>query len=130
MWHFLFFKEERAMENQMYEQSERRDYWLGHIRGWSESGLSQTKYCETKDISYHSFQYWRKRLSRDKEQAAGSLVSVVDLGRMIELRDKMNMGHGPTPSGVTIHCGPFRVSLDEQFNVEVLCRALGALRMV
>ena len=118
------------MENLEHDQGDRRAYWLGHMKGWSESGLSQYRYCEHQGISYHSFQHWRKRLSRDKKPTSGALVSVVDLGRVVDLSDKMNMGHGSTPSGVAIHCGPFRVSLDEQFSAEVLCRALGALRMV
>jgi len=80
------------MDNRDQEGGNRAAYWLGQMQGWLDSGLSQANYYEARGISYHSFQYWRRRLSRDKEQAEGSLLSVVDLGRVIDLSDQMKAG--------------------------------------
>lgn len=42
---------------------EREEYWRGIIEGWTESDLSQRRFCEATRISYSTFCYWRRRLS-------------------------------------------------------------------
>ena len=44
------------------ENQEKRRHWKEHIDAWSSSGKTQTAYCREHDLSFHRFQYWKKRL--------------------------------------------------------------------
>lgn len=37
-------------------------YWQEHQKKWSQSGLTQPRYCEHAGISYSAFCYWRQRI--------------------------------------------------------------------
>lgn len=37
-------------------------YWQEHQKKWSQSGLTQPRYCEHAGISYSTFCYWRQRI--------------------------------------------------------------------
>jgi hypothetical protein len=39
-------------------------YWQQHIDQWKSSGQSQVKFCQTNDLSYHRFVYWRRKFER------------------------------------------------------------------
>ena len=48
------------------------------LRNWEESGLSRSAFCRNKNLSYHRFIYWQRRLSANDEQHAGFIpVEVV-----------------------------------------------------
>ena len=36
-------------------------YWKEHVEAWKCSGVSQNKFCEKHDLSYHRFVYWRRK---------------------------------------------------------------------
>lgn len=40
----------------------RHDQWLQHISDWQQSGLSQAAFCQSQQLSYHQFIYWRQKL--------------------------------------------------------------------
>jgi hypothetical protein len=42
---------------------DREEYWRGIMEDWSESVLSQRRFCQASRISYSSFCYWRRRLA-------------------------------------------------------------------
>ena len=37
--------------------------WRQYIEDWRNSGLSQQAFCRDRDLSYHKFHYWRKKLA-------------------------------------------------------------------
>jgi hypothetical protein len=37
--------------------------WRQHIEDWRNSGLSQHAFCRDRELSYHKFHYWRKKLT-------------------------------------------------------------------
>jgi hypothetical protein len=37
--------------------------WRQHIEEWRNSGLSQQAFCRDRNLSYHQFHYWRKKLA-------------------------------------------------------------------
>jgi hypothetical protein len=37
--------------------------WRQHIEDWRNSGLSQQAFCRDRNLSYHKFHYWRKKLA-------------------------------------------------------------------
>ena len=48
------------------------------LRHWEESGLSRSAYCRNKNLSYHRFIYWQRRLSVSSDSKEGFLpVEVV-----------------------------------------------------
>ena len=47
----------------------RRTYWQGQMERWQQSGKSQQAYCREHDLSYFRFQYWRRKLREDEQQA-------------------------------------------------------------
>lgn len=38
------------------------EFYLGHVQNWQQSGMSQEKYCQSVNISYSTFVYWRAKL--------------------------------------------------------------------
>jgi hypothetical protein len=36
-------------------------YWLQHTEAWQSSGKTQQAYCETNELSYHRFGFWRRK---------------------------------------------------------------------
>lgn len=36
-------------------------YWQQQIDQWKTSGQSQAKFCQTHDLLYHRFVYWRRK---------------------------------------------------------------------
>ena len=39
-------------------------YWQQQIGLWKSSGQSQAKFCQTNDLLYHRFGYWRRKFER------------------------------------------------------------------
>ncbi|MGD8914181.1 MAG: hypothetical protein PVJ68_15775 [Candidatus Thiodiazotropha sp.] len=37
--------------------------WRQHIEDWRNSGLTQQAFCRDRNLSYHKFHYWRKKLA-------------------------------------------------------------------
>lgn len=46
--------------------SERLNYWQQQIEDWITSGLSAPKFCQSNDLTYHCFVYWRRKLDPKK----------------------------------------------------------------
>ena len=45
------------------DQEIQSKFWRSHIKGWGESELSKTKYCEENKISKTSFYTWMRKLN-------------------------------------------------------------------
>lgn len=43
-------------------------FYLEHIEKWQQSGLTQEKYCESANIPYSAFVYWRSKLRKGKKR--------------------------------------------------------------
>jgi predicted alpha/beta hydrolase family esterase len=57
--------------------SDKRAAWQQHISDWSNSSLSQKRYCEQNDLKLANFSYWRKRLSAQTASTKFVPVTVV-----------------------------------------------------
>jgi hypothetical protein len=53
------------MEEYMKNQ-DREEYWQNHYILFKKSGLSQKAYCREKEISYWSFNPWKRRFDKKK----------------------------------------------------------------
>lgn len=75
--------------------------WGAHVRAWQASGLSMAAYCRQRGLSYHAFDYWKKKLGQPQASAGLELVPVT-----IPLR--------PADVGA-----PIRIHLGDRFSLEV-----------
>jgi hypothetical protein len=44
-------------------RAEKESYWRGQLGDAKKFSGSQVEFCRTRGISFHTFQYWRKRLA-------------------------------------------------------------------
>lgn len=42
-----------------------RPFWLAHVKAQKASGLTQREYCQQNDISYWSFNPWKRRIENE-----------------------------------------------------------------
>ncbi len=48
------------------DKSEKRsNYWQQQIKAWESSGQSQKTFCQSHDLNYHRFGYWRRKFLTD-----------------------------------------------------------------
>lgn len=47
-------------------KEEKTKYWLSHFEDYRNSGLSQQKYCKSKDLSFWNFKHWYYILNQAK----------------------------------------------------------------
>jgi len=38
--------------------------WKAHLQAWRKSGLNGMEYCRQHTLSYHAFNYWKKKYHR------------------------------------------------------------------
>ena len=48
----------------------RHTQWQQHIVDWQQSGLSQAAFCQSHQLSYHQFIYWRQKLAPKSDDSA------------------------------------------------------------
>lgn len=62
------------------ESAALHSYWQQQIKAWETSGQSQTLFCQSHDLSYHRFGYWRRKFlekhSDDGHKQATGFVPV------------------------------------------------------
>lgn len=46
-------------------RNDKRKEWGKRIANFKNSGLSGAHWCRMNDISYHTFNYWHKKIQRD-----------------------------------------------------------------
>ena len=44
-------------------------YWKGQTEAWKGSGLSQIKFCQANNLSFHRFVYWRRKFEGGGRQS-------------------------------------------------------------
>jgi len=44
--------------------AEKKLFWQAHVKGWEQSGVSQSEYCRSKGLSLRNFGYWKKKFFR------------------------------------------------------------------
>ncbi len=54
----------------MKSRESRLQYWQNHLQAFYTSGLSQREYCRRENISYWSFNPWKRRLEREDQSTS------------------------------------------------------------
>ena len=69
------------VEEQVVLEKPGREYWQARVLEQEASGLNCAAFCRDRGISYHAFQYWRKRLGgrRGNQQSQGAQFREVRL---------------------------------------------------
>ena len=62
----------RISEN---NQAKHHRRWQAHVNALAKSGLSRAEYCRQHNLSYHTMNYWQRKLSRSNNRQA-TLVPV------------------------------------------------------
>jgi len=50
--------------NDITDPAELAAYWKEQVDAWKSAGTSQIKFCQTNELSYHRFVYWRQKFER------------------------------------------------------------------
>lgn len=45
-----------------------KSYWQPHVEAQSQSGLTQREYCRQNNISYWSFNSWKRKLEKETNE--------------------------------------------------------------
>ena len=51
--------------NQPISRTEQHAHWQHWISRWQQSGQSQAAFCDTHNLVYHQFMYWRRKVEPD-----------------------------------------------------------------
>ena len=94
-------------------------YWQGQIEAWKKSGLTQTKFCKSKQLNRHTFFYWKRKLGRSGVTAIPTLVPVA-------ISSEPTAQDAASGISVTIQ-DRFVVHCQEQFHVATLSRLIKLL---
>jgi hypothetical protein len=93
---------------------QKKEFWSNHIRLFSQSGLSQKKYCEQENLSYWSFRTWYYKTS--PEAAETKFIRVNSFKTEEKSVSKIRI----------ILSGKIRIEFDENISEEILRRIFKA----
>ena len=99
--------------------------WENHIKSWKRSGLSKAGYCRKKHISYHAFNYWKKRLEKPKPP---SPITLVKLEQPKEDTPSLQKQKVISPSLIRFWVKDFCVEVENDFSQTVLTQLVQTLR--
>ena len=95
--------------------------WRAHLQAWQKSGLSGMEYCRQHNLSYHAFNYWKKKCHHSAQEPC--LVPVpVTRGMPIEESSRES-------SVLKIEVGNrFKIEINDGFSPRTLAKVLSTLR--
>ena len=110
------------------QRVDRESYWHEIMEDWSESDLSQRRFCGARKLGYSAFCYWRRRLAKlDGSRGASKKADGPSIHPFIPVEVKPS---GPAGSRlsyeVTLESG-CRISVPFHFEPESLERLIEVL---
>lgn len=84
--------------------------WKRIIKKWGNSGISQKEFCKQQRISYSSFKYWRKRITKILVFPAFKEIEIVKKKPAISANQKLPININ-LPGNITIS---IPLNLEEQ----------------
>ena len=101
--------------------------WESHLRSWKRSSLSKAAYCRRKEISYHSFNYWKKRLEKAKPPSPITLVKLEGTEKMTSSFEKQ---HENLESPIRFWVKDFCIEVGDNFSKTSLVQLIETLRSI
>jgi len=90
------------------------EFWGNHVEIYYKSGLSQKEYCRQENISYWSFNSWKRKLEKSKPK-----------NKIIEIpRDKFRSLTSASESFEIIISNNLKISIPNNFDAEVFKRII------
>ena len=101
--------------------------WENHLKSWKRSNLSKAAYCRRKHISYHAFNYWKKRLENPKPPSPITLVKLEQPKKDISSFQKEKV---ISPSSIRFWVKDFCIEVENNFSPAVLSELVQTLRRI
>ena len=101
--------------------------WEEHINSWKRSQLSKAEYCRKNQISYHTFNYWKKRLEKPTPPSPITLVKIEEPKEVISPFPK-HREISPLP--IRFWVKDFCIEVDKNFSPTVLSQLVQTLRRI
>ena len=101
--------------------------WENHLRSWKRSSLSKAAYCRRKEISYHSFNYWKKRLEKPKPSSPITLVKLEGTEKVTSIFQKQ---HETFHSPIRFWVKDFCIEVGDNFSKRSLVQLIETLRSI
>ncbi len=95
-------------------KSERQKYWSDNISQYHASGLSQKEFCRRHNISYWSFNTWKRRLENKVEKNQLQEVPSEVVKKLPSQKNNFEIQFNET----------IRISVPDNFSEETLKRIL------
>lgn len=112
LWRFFMAK----------KQNEKlRKEWEQRIARYKTSGMTQSKWCEANDLSYHQFKYWLKRVNTSSIKVEESNSKWIP----ISIDDDLHHGNN---NSLQIKVGQVTVEVKPDFNPLFLVNVVKALQ--
>jgi hypothetical protein len=95
--------------------------WQAHLAAQAKSGLSRSEYCRRQEISYHAFEYWRRKLSK----TCVNSVALVPITMQSEPRRVIS--YGCAADLTLVLPGSMSIAVGDNFSGTTLNRLLSLL---
>ena len=109
----------------------RRDFWQGHVKAWSESGLTQRAYCQTHGLSEAQFSHWKPRLRKpgQRQRPKAQLVPLKVIEEGTTETARADVGGCAREAGelALVFGNGLRLEIGEGFDAATLRRVLEVL---
>ena len=96
--------------------------WQTIIKECKESGMSVRKFCEDRNISWHAYYYWLRKIREYITKPQPAETEFVQLPSPVEVAVPANSGT------ITIHVGRMSVEVEGNVNKASLKTVLNVLR--
>lgn len=100
----------------------KKRFWQVHIRAWKKSGLTQNEYCHRNKLKSNQLCYWKKKFKEEAQSPTVKFVPITLPSQEVGDNDCLD------DSGLTIIFDDIKIKLSNNFNPQVLSKAVTALR--
>lgn len=112
--------------NPYFEQPSKVE-WEDHLKAWKRCGLSKAAYCRKKHISYHAFNYWKKKHEKAKPP---SPITLVKLDETKNVTSSFQQKSITSKSSIRFWVKDFCIEVDNHFSPAVLSHLVQTLRRI
>lgn len=96
--------------------------WQAHLNAWRKSGLTGADYCRQRNLSYHAFNYWKKKNS----QSVSDRINFVPVPVRVGVNDEELLRSANSPLKVEIG-SRFKIEVPDDFSPATLSRLVSSL---
>lgn len=99
-----------------------KEIWKAHLQAWRKSGLSGMGYCRQQNLSYHAFNYWKKKCHQSSPPGI-SLVPVPT--KRVMVAEAISSPGSPLKVEVG---NRFKIEVNDDFSPKTLAKILSTLK--